>query len=83
MMDQDQKELIQAGKLAALGQMSAALSHEINQPLTWNPNMSNFFSLEGQVAAITGGTSGIGRWCVMPSSGRQKLAAMLKIASPA
>ena len=29
-----QKELIQAGKLAALGQMSAAISHEINQPLT-------------------------------------------------
>jgi len=29
-----QKELVQAGKLAALGQMSAALSHEINQPLT-------------------------------------------------
>jgi len=28
-----QNELIQAGKLAALGQMSAALSHEINQPL--------------------------------------------------
>ncbi len=28
-----QKELIQAGKLAALGKMSAALSHEINQPL--------------------------------------------------
>ncbi len=28
-----QKELIQAGKLASLGQMSAALSHEINQPL--------------------------------------------------
>jgi two-component system C4-dicarboxylate transport sensor histidine kinase DctB len=28
-----QKELVQAGKLAALGQMSAALSHEINQPL--------------------------------------------------
>lgn len=28
-----QKDLIQAGKLAALGQMSAALSHEINQPL--------------------------------------------------
>ena len=31
---QTQKELVQAGKLAALGQMSAALSHEINQPLT-------------------------------------------------
>lgn len=28
-----QRELVQAGKLAALGQMSAALSHEINQPL--------------------------------------------------
>ncbi|MEM8813486.1 MAG: ATP-binding protein [Pseudomonadota bacterium] len=28
-----QKELVQAGKLAALGQMSAALSHELNQPL--------------------------------------------------
>ncbi|QIE42008.1 sensor histidine kinase [Rhodobacteraceae bacterium SC52] len=28
-----QKELIQAGKLAALGQLSAAISHEINQPL--------------------------------------------------
>lgn len=30
---QTQSELIQAGKLAALGQMSAAISHEINQPL--------------------------------------------------
>lgn len=30
---QTQKELVQAGKLAALGQMSAALSHEFNQPL--------------------------------------------------
>lgn len=28
-----QASLVQAGKLAALGQMSAALSHEINQPL--------------------------------------------------
>lgn len=30
---QAQADLIQAGKLAALGQMSAALSHEFNQPL--------------------------------------------------
>ncbi|MEM9148554.1 MAG: ATP-binding protein [Pseudomonadota bacterium] len=30
---QTQTELVQAGKLAALGQMSAALSHEYNQPL--------------------------------------------------
>lgn len=28
-----QSDLVQAGKLAALGQMSAALSHELNQPL--------------------------------------------------
>lgn len=28
-----QRDLVQAGKLAALGQMSAALSHEFNQPL--------------------------------------------------
>jgi two-component system, NtrC family, C4-dicarboxylate transport sensor histidine kinase DctB len=31
---QAEDELMQAGKLAALGQMSAGLSHEINQPLT-------------------------------------------------
>jgi two-component system C4-dicarboxylate transport sensor histidine kinase DctB len=30
---QTQSDLVQAGKLAALGQMSAALSHELNQPL--------------------------------------------------
>lgn len=28
-----QKDLVQAGKLAALGKMSAAISHEVNQPL--------------------------------------------------
>src|SRR5699024_7391288 len=28
-----QADLVQAGKMAALGQMSAALSHEFNQPL--------------------------------------------------
>ena len=31
---QTQKELVHSGKLAGLGQMSAAISHEINQPLT-------------------------------------------------
>jgi two-component system C4-dicarboxylate transport sensor histidine kinase DctB len=31
---QTQSDLVQAGKLAALGQMSAALSHEFNQPLS-------------------------------------------------
>ncbi len=29
-----QDELVQAGKLSALGQMSAGISHELNQPLT-------------------------------------------------
>ena len=33
MLRQTQSDLVQAGKLAALGQMSAALSHEFNQPL--------------------------------------------------
>lgn len=32
-LQQAQSELIQAGKLAALGKMSAGLSHELNQPL--------------------------------------------------
>ena len=32
-LTQTQEDLVQAGKLAALGQMSAALSHEYNQPL--------------------------------------------------
>ncbi len=31
---QAQSDLVQAGKLAALGQMSAAMSHEFNQPVT-------------------------------------------------
>lgn len=35
-----QADLIQAGKLAALGQMSAALSHEFNQPLAAVRNYS-------------------------------------------
>lgn len=33
LLRQTQSDLIEAGKLAALGQMSAALSHEFNQPL--------------------------------------------------
>ena len=32
-LERAQRELVQAGKMAALGQMSAAISHEINQPL--------------------------------------------------
>jgi len=41
-----QADLVQAGKLAALGQMSAALSHEFNQPLaavkTYAENAATF-----------------------------------------
>jgi two-component system, NtrC family, C4-dicarboxylate transport sensor histidine kinase DctB len=36
-----QSDLVQAGKLAALGQMSAALSHEINQPLAAARNFAD------------------------------------------
>lgn len=32
-LTQAQQELVQAGKLSALGQMSAGISHELNQPL--------------------------------------------------
>jgi two-component system C4-dicarboxylate transport sensor histidine kinase DctB len=38
---QTQTDLVQAGKLAALGQMSAALSHEINQPLAAARNFAD------------------------------------------
>lgn len=48
-----QAELVQAGKLAALGQMSAALSHEFNQPLaaarTYAENAGLYLE-RGQVA---------------------------------
>lgn len=40
-----QNDLVQAGKLAALGQMSAALSHEINQPLAAAKNYAENASL--------------------------------------
>jgi two-component system, NtrC family, C4-dicarboxylate transport sensor histidine kinase DctB len=36
-----QSDLVQAGKLAAMGQMSAALSHEINQPLAAARNFAD------------------------------------------
>src|SRR5690606_36143370 len=32
-LERTQRDLVQAGKMAALGQMSTAISHEINQPL--------------------------------------------------
>src|SRR5207248_459536 len=36
-----QDELIQAGKMAVLGQMSAGITHELNQPLTALRTMSD------------------------------------------
>ena len=42
---QTQADLVQAGKLAALGQMSAALSHEINQPLAAARNYADSAAL--------------------------------------
>lgn len=40
-----QADLVQAGKLAALGRMSAALSHEINQPLAAARNYADSAAL--------------------------------------
>ena len=42
---QTQADLIQAGKLAGLGQMSAALSHEFNQPLAAAKNYADSAAL--------------------------------------
>ncbi|WMT90064.1 sensor histidine kinase [Pelagibacterium sp. H642] len=41
MLRKTQSDLVQAGKLAALGQMSAALSHEFNQPLAAAKNYAD------------------------------------------
>lgn len=52
-----QKDLVQAGKLAALGKMSAAISHEINQPLTaiksYADNASEFLARSRIAEAAT------------------------------
>lgn len=61
---QTQSELIQAGKLAALGQMSAALSHEFNQPLaairTYSDNAVAFLD-RGQSAQASENLARISR----------------------
>jgi two-component system C4-dicarboxylate transport sensor histidine kinase DctB len=53
---QTQADLIQSGKLAALGQMSAALSHEINQPLAAVRNFA-----ENAIRFIDRGDTGTAR----------------------
>jgi two-component system C4-dicarboxylate transport sensor histidine kinase DctB len=52
-----QNELVQAGKLAALGQMSAAIAHEINQPLAAIRTFmasAKVFARQGKVAQVVG-----------------------------
>ena len=53
-----QRELVQAGKMAALGQMSAAISHEINQPLAAMRHM--LYGLERKHPEVRPGLERIG-----------------------
>ncbi len=50
-----QQELVQAGKLAALGQMSAVMAHELNQPLA----AMAMFLASGRVLAAQGDMAGL------------------------
>ncbi|MCC5971055.1 MAG: sensor histidine kinase [Pararhodobacter sp.] len=56
-----QDELVQAGKLAALGQMSAALSHEFNQPLGAARNFAENAQLLIERGRIDEANTNIGR----------------------
>lgn len=56
-----QDELVQAGKLAALGQMSAALSHEFNQPLGAARNFAENAQLLIERGRIDEANANIGR----------------------
>jgi two-component system C4-dicarboxylate transport sensor histidine kinase DctB len=52
-----QNELVQAGKLAALGQMSAAIAHEINQPLAAIRTFiasTRIFAERGDISQVSG-----------------------------
>jgi two-component system C4-dicarboxylate transport sensor histidine kinase DctB len=52
-----QNELVQAGKLAALGQMSAAIAHEINQPLAAIRTFiasTRIFAERGDITQVSG-----------------------------
>lgn len=54
-----QADLVQAGKLAALGRMSAALSHEINQPLAAARNYADSAALLIDRGDLTGARENI------------------------
>ena len=50
-----QADLVQAGKMAALGEMSAGISHELNQPLTAIQTLadnSEIFMAQGKTAPV-------------------------------
>ena len=61
-----QHELVQAGKLAVLGQMSAGLNHEMNQPLTaiqaYTKN-SELFLQRGELESVADNLKEIGTLC--------------------
>src|SRR5690606_22266818 len=61
MLRKTQSDLVQAGKLAALGQMSAALSHEFNQPLAAARNYADNALVLIERGRIGDATTNVGR----------------------
>jgi PAS domain S-box-containing protein len=52
-LEQTQLQLLQADKLAAIGQLAAGVAHEINNPLSYA--LSNLFLVDEYVAELLGG----------------------------
>ena len=63
-LEQVQAQLVQAGKLTALGEMSAGLSHELNQPLTAIQSLADnadIFLERGRLDDVRGNVSKISK----------------------